>query len=273
MQPPTIEGFVLRRVLGYGGMGAVFLGIDVQHHRRVAVKIPAGNPPTIDARVRFACEVVAASRVRHPHVVRLRSSGDAGGVPYAVFDYVSGSPIDRLITPLPWPIAAHLSWQLASAVHAVHSAGYLHRDLKPGNVMVSRHGWVTLLDFGLAKPIAAPEIDSIDLNLTAPGTCVGTPRFLAPEVAAGGPTTLRSDLYSLGLVIGQLLGTSLVAEQFVPPALRAMVERLCAPKPQDRPSSAAEVVATFAAVERPRVPMSIRAVTEGSNEPTVRMSA
>jgi len=267
---PAIDGLFIKRPLGRGGMGAVFLAFEASTRRRVAVKViaGAGDRPNADARRRFATEVRATLAVDHPNVVRLRRAGEAEGVPFAVFDYIQGFGIDRIGEPIDWPTAAHLGWQLAAAIAAAHRAGWLHRDLKPSNVMVSRSGWVTLIDFGLAKPRCARAMGSgpIDVaslaipggaaaappDMTLPGTCVGTPRFLAPEVASGSPPSVRSDLFSFGLVMMRLLGGPRGAKPpaDVPAAMTNLILRCVAKDPKSRPHDADEIIAELASLRR-----------------------
>ena len=264
---PRVPGLTVKRVLGRGGMGAVFLAFEEATGRRVALKVIAGKQPAADARARFATEIDALSRVRHPNVVALRAAGEVDGVPYAVLDYVGGFGLDRVAGPLAWTVAAHLGLQLASAVTAVHAAGYLHRDIKPSNVMVTRKGLLTLIDFGLAKPARGPRaLAGRDMHrsgsltvpwtagpeLTAAGTCVGTPRFLAPEVSRGERATEQSDVFSLGIVLGRLLGLPAANDRDdLPDALADLVVRCLAPAPHTRPDAAEVVAVLEGLVSRP----------------------
>jgi len=247
---PTIDGLRLRRRIGEGGMGTVYLAIDAQTGEQVAVKRASTRFGSSAGEARFGAELDAVRQVHHRNVIRLRSSGEADGVRYGVFDYVAGVDLAHL-GPISWQAVAHVGWQLAGAVAAVHAAGMLHRDLKPSNVMIDRHGRVVLIDFGLAKPIADQSIEhgarvATDPTLTVPGTVIGTPRFLAPEVALGAPASVQSDLYGLGLVLFGLLGSL----ELSPPALAEIVARCIAEDPEQRPRSADEVVAALARLER-----------------------
>jgi len=245
--PPRIDGYVIRRRLGEGGMGRVYLAVEIATRTRVAIKLIGGDQgDSPAARARFAAEIAAVERIDHPNVIRLRTSGTQDGAPYAVFDHVTGVDLQRIEAPLPGPIAAHLAWQLACALDAVHGAGLLHRDIKPANVMIGRTGWLTLIDFGVARQIGHADTE-----------VVGTPRFLAPEVAAGQPASIQSDLYAFGVVVSRLLGV----DAHTPVDLAAAPVRAAAPlidvlgrslaaDPSDRPAAAAEIVATLAGLER-----------------------
>jgi eukaryotic-like serine/threonine-protein kinase len=269
---PRIDGLRLGRALGHGGMGAVYRALDLRTGQQVVVKVPVMTPVSPTVRRRFACEVAAMAAVHDPHVVSLRSSGDAEGVPYAVLDRIRGLSLDRMAMPLVRPFAAHLSIQLAEAVQAVHVAGYLHRDIKPANVLVGRGGWVTLIDLGLARPCAdgAALGSSAELTLTEPGTCVGTRRYLAPELLAGEPATVRSDLFAVGLVIEQLFGPADPDHDLGDP-VDELVAWCRARAPADRPASARAVAAALRRLDpggpRPAAP------APRSDPPTWRESA
>jgi len=230
-------------------MGAVFLarttrGLDV------ALKVIAtDHDPAPDAIVRFHREIEALAAIRHPHIVRLLDAGAVDGRPYLVLELVAGRPLSRL-RPRTRATAVDLAWQLARAVVAVHAAAWMHRDIKLGNAIIGPHGFLTLIDFGLAKHVDDPHHDVIDSivtpfadppDVTSRGTIVGTPRYLAPEVRAGEPARQASDVYGLGLVLRDLLRTAgepagLQLMRLIDAATRAVPER--------RPT-AAEMVRTL----------------------------
>ncbi|MBX3471893.1 MAG: serine/threonine protein kinase, partial [Planctomycetes bacterium] len=185
--------------IGAGGMGQVFRGRDEAAGRDVAVKVlPAGASG--ERRQRFLREAQAAARVRHPHVVAVHDAGEVGGALYLVMDLVDGEPLDALLArgALEPRRAVELVLALAAAVEALHAHGVLHRDLKPGNVLVDAAGAPRLTDFGVAALEGAER-------LTRTNQGVGTPLYMAPEQLDGGAVDERADVYGLGAVLYEAL--------------------------------------------------------------------
>jgi tetratricopeptide (TPR) repeat protein len=195
--------YLVRRVLGRGGMGVIFLAEDTRLPRRVALKV------LLDARytdphylARFEREADALARLQHPHIVRVYEAGQHRGRPYLALEYIEGGTLAERLAGREYSAdeSARLVESLALAVHYAHSLGVVHRDLKPGNILLSGpEGRPLISDFGLAK-----QSDAADLTLT--GDVLGTPGFIAPELIRGdkssGPTV---DVYSLGAILYQLL--------------------------------------------------------------------
>lgn len=154
--PPSFDEYTLIKPLGQGGMGSVFLARDTLLERLVAVKFMARHLDTV-ARQRFLVEARAAARLQHPNVVTVYRIGELDGHPYIVSELVRGVSLAELPKPVPWPRALELGRELARGLAAAHLRGVLHRDIKPGNAMVSETGEVKLLDFGLAKLVAEIE--------------------------------------------------------------------------------------------------------------------
>jgi serine/threonine-protein kinase len=194
--------YELGRVLGAGGMATVYLAVDQLLDRQVAVKVL--NPPyALDPGFveRFRAEARTAARLNHPSIVAVFDSGSDGGVPYLVMEHVPGESLAALLHrngPLPPRRAAELAGQVCVALAAAHAQGVVHRDVKPGNVLLAGDGRVKVGDFGIAKAAAAPA-------LTGEGEVLGTAAYLPPEQAQGGPVDARSDLYALGCVLYELL--------------------------------------------------------------------
>ena len=198
--------YTLGRKLGEGGMGEVFLAEHRLLKRPCAVKFVrpelAAHPATA---ARFAREVQAVTGLTHANTVRVYDYGRAdNGSFYYVMEYLDGPTLDRLVAdrgPLPPGRVVHLLRQLCGALAEAHAAGLVHRDLKPGNVIVARLGGVCdiakLLDFGLVLDESAADGDD---RLTRAGVVLGTPAYMAPEQAAGEPVDARGDVYSLGAV-------------------------------------------------------------------------
>jgi serine/threonine-protein kinase len=245
---PTIPGVRVLRRLGRGGMGSVFLALD-ESRRVVALKTISPDLDDPRARERFHREIEAVSSLRHANIVRLVRAGEVDGAPFALFERVRGRVLSRL-GPQPWPVVVALGRQLAHATETVHAAGWLHRDIKRANVMVSEHGLVTLLDFGLAKRwrdhdgSRTRNARATEPGLTMNGSVVGTPRYLAPEIRRGHGATPATDVYALGLALHGMLGGAVddagrmtVAPARLPVALGALVAAALDPDPRRRPSA------------------------------------
>jgi serine/threonine protein kinase len=202
--PPEIPGIVIEKEIGRGAMGVVYRGKQLGLGRLVAVKvILAGAYAAAQERTRFRIEAVATARIPHPHVVAVHDSGQAGGLPYLVLEYVEGGSLaDRLRGELQATRAsAELVRTLGGAVTAAHARGVIHRDLKPKNILFAADGTPKIADYGLAKLL------DDDLGLTITGQSPGTPSYMAPEQAGlkrypVGPAT---DVYALGAILYELL--------------------------------------------------------------------
>ncbi len=187
--------------LGKGGMGVVYRGVHEGLQREVAIKeLPAELSKNREALSRFRREAIALASFRHQNIVTLYDLVEKNDALYMVMELVDGPTLTELIKegPLPPEVAAVLAVQLAAALEHAHFARIIHRDLKPGNVMVSKRGEVKLMDFGIAKD---QELDP----LTKTGMAVGTPAYMSPEQITGGEVDARTDIYSLGLLLYEML--------------------------------------------------------------------
>ncbi|MGA9859677.1 MAG: serine/threonine-protein kinase [Solirubrobacteraceae bacterium] len=233
----------LTQRLGAGGMASVWLGVDERLGRPVAVKIVADTLAGDEQWVRrFNREARAAAALSHRGVVPVFDYGVEDGRPYLIMEYIPGGTLAARLSGDGdgVPDAEAVAGDLLEALGAVHAAGILHRDIKPANLLLDEHGYVRLTDFGIAQPEDASA-------LTQPGLVVGTLRYLAPEVAAGGPASIQSDLYSVGVVLRQLSGRR------ASPRLARLVAALTAEAPSDRPVSAAAALQLLgAAPPRPK---------------------
>jgi eukaryotic-like serine/threonine-protein kinase len=262
-EPRTLAGrYRLDEVIGRGGMSTVYRGIDLELDRVVAVKV-ALDPLVEQSPIylaRFTREAHAAAAIGHPGVVTVYDAGADGPTRFIVMEFVPGRSLADILRdehPLEPYRAANIAAQVADALSAAHAAGIVHRDVKPGNIMVTPDGSVKVLDFGIAR-----ALDSHTLTQTA--TVLGTSAYMSPEQAMGQPVDARSDIYSLGCVLYEMLTgeppfiadvSAAVLHQHVrvepkparernaaiPPALNDLVMQMLAKSPGDRPQTAAEV--------------------------------
>lgn len=209
----TLGPYRIETMLGAGGMGRVYRATDTRLHRTVAVKIlPYDKTVDRARRRRFLQEARAASALNHPNIVTVHDIASDNGIDYLVMEYVPGKSLDRLIPPKGLPLAEAVSYakQIAGALAAAHAAGIVHRDIKPGNIIVTPEGQVKVLDFGLAKleeRAIGAEDDTLTMQsrLTEAGLVMGTPAYMAPEQKAGKSGDARADIYAFGRVLYQML--------------------------------------------------------------------
>ncbi len=280
----TLNGrYRLEARIGAGGMSTVYRALDETLQRRVAIKLmnreivsravaPAGpddsrldtepDPSAIDQLKRFRREARAVAQLSHPHVVGVIDAGEDEGRPYIVFEYVEGETLKERIRRegrLPITEAVAYAIEIARALGAAHARHIVHRDVKPQNVLIDEEGSAKVTDFGIARTL---EED----GLTADGRVLGTTDYVSPEQALGHPVTGQSDLYSLGVVLYEMLsgevpftGDSQVAVAMkhvreevpdiqirrpeVSAALAAVVERATAKRLEDRYADDAELIA------------------------------
>jgi predicted Ser/Thr protein kinase/dienelactone hydrolase len=214
----TISHYRIQEKLGEGGMGVVYRAFDTHLERTVAIKLL--RPEVVDEperKRRFVREAKAASSLNHPGIVTVYDIDAAEGVDFIAMEHVDGRPLDRVIAGrgLPLEEALYYAVQLAAALAAAHAAGIVHRDIKPANVMVSGGGRIKVLDFGLAKlagagaagepaASAAPTETARPLQ-TVQGVVLGTLSYMSPEQAEGKPVDVRSDVFSFGVVLYEML--------------------------------------------------------------------
>lgn len=243
MPPALFHDFEIVRPLGAGSMGTVYVARDRRLGRLVAIKFIAETASDPHARTRFAREARTLAHCQHPNVVSLFRVGAIGELPYLVCELINGYRLDAVILPLGWPEAAGIAVGLARAIAAAHARGVIHRDIKPSNVMISEEGVVKLLDFGLAMFRDDPHDPGPVLEA---GTVVGTPRYMAPELWSGTFATPRTDVYSLGLVLHELV-IGPFRDRYksdvspLPPALVTVIDECLRTDPGERPTSAADV--------------------------------
>jgi serine/threonine protein kinase len=202
----ALGGYVIEQRLGAGGMGEVWRARDPKLARAVALKVllpSCAEDPEL--RARFVREGRAAAAFSHPSIVTVFGAGEEGGVAFLAMELVDGSTLRA--AAMGAPLATRIAWlrDLASALAVVHRAGFVHRDVKPTNVMVTREGMLKLLDFGLIMPPAGHASVAASPALTATGMLVGTPRYLAPEQWSGDRATGQADQFAWGIVAFEIL--------------------------------------------------------------------
>lgn len=199
---PAVPGYQVERVLGQGGMGVVYLARDLRLDRRVALKRVRFCDPVLAQRL--LQEARAQAKVDHPHICKVYEAGVVGGTPYIAMQYLEGERLDRAAAQLSRDARVRLVATVADAMHAAHQLGLVHRDLKPGNILVSEGPdgtpWPFVMDFGLAR-------DSDAVRETQAGDVLGTPAYMAPEQARGDVAAIdrRTDVYALGVTLYELL--------------------------------------------------------------------
>jgi eukaryotic-like serine/threonine-protein kinase len=266
--------YEVRAPLGAGGMGEVYLAHDARLNRNVAIKVlPSDRSFDETARQRFLREARAASALNHPNIITIYESDFYNGIAFIAMEYVRGRSLAELLRERRLSDAEAVAYgtQIAEALGKAHAAGIIHRDLKPGNVMVTEDGLVKVLDFGLAKLETAVTAAGTDDTPTVsigpvsiPGSTLGTLSYMSPEQARGEPVDARSDIFSFGVVLFEMLtrqlpfaGENLLAVMHslhfgapkdmgylrpdLPKGLVAIVGRCLQKQPSDRYQNAAEI--------------------------------
>ena len=203
-----IGPFRIEQELGRGGMGVVYLAHDTKLDRSVAIKsLPPEVKNNPKALSRFTREARVLASLNHPNIATIHEVLEgAKGLTYLVLEYIPGETLAELIArrPLKLQEALTIALQIAEGVAAAHEHDFIHRDLKPGNIKITPEGKVKVLDFGLAKVVGGETTDQ-QTTITEPGRVIGTPAYMSPEQARGKPTDKRSDIWSFGCVLYELL--------------------------------------------------------------------
>ena len=263
--------------LGAGGMGEVYRATDTRLDRTVAIKVlPEHLASDPQRRERFEREAKAVSSLNHPHICTLHDVGEQDGVHYLVMELVEGDTLQQRLEKgrLPLDQALEYAIQIADALDKAHRQGVVHRDLKPGNIMITKSAGVKLLDFGLAKlkgddaqvsPLSQMPTQDPSAPLTAEGTIIGTLQYMAPEQLEGKEADARTDLFAFGAVVYEMVTgkkafvgasqASLVGaimnhqpapitelQPVSPPMLDHVIKACLAKNPEDRCQSAADLM-------------------------------
>jgi Tol biopolymer transport system component len=274
-----LGSFEVLSPLGAGGMGEVYRAKDLRLGREVALKVlPEALSEDASRLARFEQEARSASALNHPNIVTIHEIGREGDTPYIAMELVDGKTLRELSASGPMPIRKMLSAaaQVAEGLAKAHGAGIVHRDLKPENLMVSKDGFVKILDFGLAK-LTEPETGGVSAMATVgkpethPGTVMGTVGYMSPEQASGQSVDFRSDQFSLGSILYELVTgekafvrktaaetmSAIIRDEpeplgksrpLTPLPLRWIVERCLAKDPEERYASTRDLARDLAAV-------------------------
>lgn len=210
-----INQYKILSLLGEGGMGAVYLAQDTTLERKVAVKFLSNEfAKDSSKRNRFFQEAKAASALNHPNILTVHEIGESNGTHFIVTEFINGRTLMQYLTEEKSSLQSviEIAMQIASALSAAHEAGIIHRDIKPENVMVRNDGIVKVLDFGIAKLTDSNNSAEIDKeaatrmqSMTTPGMIIGTPQYMSPEQARGQKVDLRSDIFSFGVVLYEMI--------------------------------------------------------------------
>ncbi|HEY1959863.1 MAG TPA: protein kinase [Polyangiaceae bacterium] len=255
--PTFFFRYRIERCLGRGGMGEVYEAFDTRLRRAVALKILTTVADASQAELRrLLVEARSLAALQHRNIVTVYDVGEHGNVPYLTMELLRGRSLAAIAKAGDGTRSERVRWlvEMASALATVHRAGLVHRDVKPGNVMIADDGRAVLFDFGIARP-ADPNVGTFDGQSVRGGMMIGTPRYMAPEITTGARASAAADQYGWGVIAAQLLtGERPYAEWDIARALenaaiakdlRAIVLRATDRAPQNRFASMDEILAAL----------------------------
>ena len=283
-----LKHFEIEELLGKGGMGTVYRARDVRLNRRVAIKVLRSDlTSNRDRHQRFLQEARAASAVTHPAIAQIYDVDEVEGTTFIAMEYIEGQTISQLIAKRELDLlgSIEIAHQIAEGLSRAHEANIVHRDIKSDNIMVTRDGHAKLLDFGLAKLLDLQEESDIvgeiqDLTTrtkalpkTLPGTILGTASYMSPEQARGREVTQNSDIFSMGIVIYEMVTGELpfkgetpldtmhaiafdevrpitIVRKNIPPELHRIISRCLRKKPEDRYQNASSLAGDLKDLKR-----------------------
>jgi len=205
-----IGPYRIEALIGEGGMGVVYRAHDSKLNRTVAIKFLSDDLSDAAARRRFQREAQMASSLNHPHLLTVHDAGELDGRQYLVTEFVDGGTLEDWVGSArrTWRQIVHLLLGIADGLAAAHQAGILHRDIKPGNILVAKNGYAKLADFGLARLAESGSGANVSVDSTRTGMVIGTIAYMSPEQASGRPLDVRSDVFSFGIVLYEALAGS-----------------------------------------------------------------
>lgn len=283
----SISHYRILQKIGEGGMGVVYKAEDTKLKRPVALKfLPLRYMQDNDAKKRFLREAQAAAALDHPHICAVHEINEQGDLAYIAMSYVPGQSLAEKISagPLVLEDALRIAIQVAEGLHEAHSQGVIHRDIKPGNILLDKRGQAKITDFGLAKL-------SWGVDLTKTATIMGTPAYMSPEQASGKEVDHRTDIWSFGCMLYEILtgdhpfqvadhravihailhqdAKSLSEiKEGIPPALEKIVGKALEKDPDDRPQSMREIIQTLRFI-RSELKAESKSESTKQKEPTI----
>jgi len=246
--------YEIKSPLGAGGMGEVYLAVDTKLDRKVALKIlPPEFAEDKDRMNRFVREAKSASALNHPNIITIYEIGESEGTHYIATEFIDGKTLHEYAksNALNLQAALEIALQIASALADAHAAGIVHRDIKPDNVMVRANGLAKILDFGIAKlsdsgkqlSLDAEAATAIKPQATSPGMIIGTANYMSPEQAKGQTVDARSDIFSFGVVLYEMLAGHLpFAGATAMETIGAILHKEQKPLPADVPIEITQIV-------------------------------